>query len=155
MKTWKKVALALGLTVVVGGATAAIAANGHWGANFQQRITARVNRMLDKLNATADQRQQIDGIVNDALTQLQAQRQTHAQARGFWMQALTDTSMDEAKLDAQADAHAAQMADTAKKVIIPALLKVRSVLTDAQRAQLKTMMQNHHGPQGGFGGPDQ
>jgi Spy/CpxP family protein refolding chaperone len=155
MKTWKKVALALGLTVAV-GTTAAIAANGHRGAKFQQRITARVNRMLDKLNATADQRQKINAIVDDALTKLQAQRENHAQARGFWMQALTDPNMTEAQLDAQADAHAAQMANTAKQIIIPALVNVRSVLTDAQRAQLATMMKNHaHGPQGGFGGPDE
>ena len=151
MKTWKKVALALGLTVIVGGATAAIAANGHRGANFQQRITGRVNRMLDKLNATPDQRQQINGIVNNALTQLQEQRQNHEQDRAGWISALTSDNFDENALKAKAVDHATQMAN----IIVPALHQVHDVLTQAQRAQLKTMMQNHHGPQGGFGGPDQ
>jgi Spy/CpxP family protein refolding chaperone len=155
MKTWKKVALALGLALVVGsGTAAALAANGHRGGNFQQRITARVNRMLDKLNATPDQRQAINQITNDALGQLQAVHQQQAQNHGFWMKALTDTTVTEGQLDEQADAHAAQMAATAKKIIIPALLKVRNVLTDAQRQQLATMMKNH-APQGGFGGPEQ
>ena len=154
MKTWKKVALALGLSLVVGGATAAIAANGHRGGNFQQRITSHVNRMLDKVNATPDQRQKINDITNNALAQLQKQRQSHAQDRGFWISALTADNFDEAALDTKADEHAAQMANTAKTIIIPALHQVHDVLTQAQRAQLATMMKNH-APEGGFGGPEQ
>jgi len=154
MKTWKKVALALGMALVVGGATTAVAANAHRGANFQQRITTHVNRMLDKLNATPDQRQAINQITNDAVAQLQARRQNQAQTRGFWMQALTAANVDEGTLDAQADAQAKQMATNAKEVIIPALLKVRNVLTEAQRTQLGSMMKNH-APQAGFGGPEQ
>ena len=150
MKTWKKVALALGLAFVVGGATAAIAANGHRGGNFQQRITARVNRMLDKLNATPDQRQKINDITNNALAQLQAQRQSHAQDRAAWISALTSDDFDEGALKAKAVDHATQMAN----IVIPALHQVHDVLTQAQRAQLATMMQDH-AMKGGFGGPEQ
>ncbi len=58
---WKRIALALGIAGIVGGATAALAAaNGHRGRNFQTMITARVNHLLDEvdLNAAADQRAQ-------------------------------------------------------------------------------------------------
>jgi Spy/CpxP family protein refolding chaperone len=154
MKTWKRVALALGIASILGGATAAIAA-GHRRGNFQQRITAHVNRMLDKVNATPDQRQQINQVVNDAVTQLQQQRQQHANARGFWMQALTADKVDLNALNAQADAHAQAMANTAKTVIIPALAKVHDILTPAQRNQLADLAKNHAAMQGGFGGPQQ
>ena len=78
MKTWKRIALALGIVAVLGGATAAIAANAHRRGNFQQRITGRVNHMLDKINATPEQRQKINDIVNQAMTDLKAQRQANA-----------------------------------------------------------------------------
>jgi Spy/CpxP family protein refolding chaperone len=154
MKTWKKVPFALGLAFVVAGATAAVAAHGYHGGNFQARITARVNRMLDKLNATPEQRQAINQVKDDALAKLQQQRQQHAQDRGFWMQALTADAVDVDQLNAKADQHAADMAKTAKTIIIPALVKVHDILTPAQRQQLATMMKDH-APQGGFGGPEQ
>jgi len=150
MKTWKKVSLALGLAFVVGGATAAIAANGHRGGNFQQRITARVNRMLDKLNATPDQRQKINDITNSALAQLQQQRQSQAQEHGSWIKALTADNFDEGALKTKAVDHATQVAN----IVVPALHQVHDVLTQAQRQQLATMMQNH-AMKGGFGGPEQ
>jgi Spy/CpxP family protein refolding chaperone len=150
MKTWKKVSLALSLALVVGGGTA-IAANAHRGGDFQQRITARVNRMLDKLNATPDQRQKINDITKNALTQLQALRQSNAQDHGEWINALTADNFDENTLKAKAVDHATQMAN----IIVPALHQVHDVLTKDQRTQLGTMMKNHHGPQTGFGGPDQ
>jgi len=154
MKTWKRVALALGIVSLLAGATAAVAANAHRRGNFQERFTAHVNRMLDKINATPDQRQAITQVTNDALAQLQQQRQAHAKERGYWMQALTADNLDVAALNAKADAHAKTMADTAKNVIIPAVAKVHDILTPAQRKQLAGMVQNHAGTQGGFGGPE-
>ena len=92
--------------------------------------------------------------LNDALAQLQQQRQAHAKERGYWMQALTADNLDVAALNAKADAHAKTMADTAKNIIIPAVAKVHDILTPAQRKQLAGMVQNHAGTQGGFGGPE-
>jgi Spy/CpxP family protein refolding chaperone len=155
MKTWKRIALALGIVAVLGGATAAIAANAHGRGNFQQRFTSHVNKMLDKVNATPEQRQSINDIVNQAMTQLQAQRQAHAKDRGYWVQALTADTVDVNALNAKADEHAAAMANTAKTVIIPAVAKVHDILTKDQRQQLADMAKNHAGMHGGFGGPEQ
>jgi Spy/CpxP family protein refolding chaperone len=155
MKTWKRVALALGIASVLGGATAAVAANAHRRGDFQQRITAHVNRMLDKVNATPEQRQAINQVTSDALAQLQQQRQQHASDRGYWMQALTADKVDVNALNAKADEHAQAMANTAKTIIIPALAKVHDILTPAQRAQLADMAKNHAAMRGGFGGPQQ
>lgn len=155
MKTWKKVALALGIASLLAGATAAVAANAHRRGDFQQRFTAHVNRMLDKVNASPEQRQAITQVTNDALAQLQQNRQAHAKDRGYWMQALTADNLDVAALNAKADEHAQAMADTAKNVIIPAVKKVHDILTPAQRKQLADMVQSRAATHGGFGGPEQ
>ena len=155
MKMWKGIALALGAASLLVGATAAVAANAHRRGDFQQRFTSHVNRMLDKINATPEQRQQINQITTDALAQLQKQRQEHANDRGYWMHALTADELDVKALNAKADEHAAAMASTAKTIIIPAVQKVHDILTPAQRKQLADMVQNHAAMQGGFGGPEQ
>ncbi len=155
MKTWKRIALALGLAGVLGGATAALAAaNGHRGRNFQQMITARVNRMLDQLDATPEQRQAINAVKDDTIAKLQEKRQQHANEHAYWMQVLSAETVDVSKLNAAADKRAEEMASTAKDVIIPALVKVHDTLTPAQRQKLAEMVKSHH-PQGGFGGPAQ
>jgi periplasmic protein CpxP/Spy len=155
MKTWKRVALALGIASVLGGATAAIAANAHRRGDFQQRFTSHVNQMLDKINATDSQRQQINQIVSDTMAKLQQQRQAHAGDRGYWMQALTADTLDVDALNAKADEHAQAMASTAKTIIIPAVAKVHDILTSAQRKQLADLAKNHASMHGGFGGPQQ
>ncbi|HYZ89526.1 MAG TPA: Spy/CpxP family protein refolding chaperone [Myxococcales bacterium] len=155
MKTWKRVALALGIASVLGGASAAIAANAHRRGDFQQRFTNHVNRMLDKINATDTQRQQINQIVSDTMASLKQQRQAHASDRGYWIQALTADKLDVDALKAKADEHAQAMANTAKTIIIPAVAKVHDILTPAQRQQLADMAKNHAEMRGGFGGPQQ
>jgi Spy/CpxP family protein refolding chaperone len=152
---WKRIALALGIVGVLGGATTAIAAaNGHRGRNFQKMISARVNHVLDEIDATPQQRQTINQIKDDALAQLQQKRQQHANEHAYWMKVLTADSVDVNALNAAADQRAQVMAATAKEIIIPALVKVHDALTPAQRQKLADKVNSHH-PQGGFGGPEQ
>src|SRR6266849_3169987 len=140
---WKRIALALGIVGVLGGATAALAAaNGHRGRNFQKMISARVNHMLDEVGATPEQRQTINQVKDDTIAKLQQKRQQHANEHAYWTKMLT------------ADQRAQDMAATAKEIIIPALVKVHDALTPAQRQKLASMVKSHH-PQGGFGGPEQ
>lgn len=152
---WKRIALALGIAGVLGGATAALArANGHGGRNFQGMITARVNRLLDQINATPEQRQTILQVKDDTIAKLRQNRQQHANEHAQWMQVLTANQVDVAALNAAADKRAQDMAATAKDVIIPALVKVHDTLTPEQRQKLAEIVKSHH-PQGGFGGPEQ
>jgi len=153
---WKRIALALGIAGVVGGATAALAAaNGHRGRNFQTMITARVNHLLDEVEATPDQRQTILQVKDDAIAKLQEKRQQHASEHAQWMSALSADQVDVNALNAAADQRAQDMAATAKEIIIPALVKVHDTLTPAQRQKLAAIVKSHHQPQGGFGGPQQ
>jgi Spy/CpxP family protein refolding chaperone len=152
---WKRIALALGIAGVLAGATAALAAgNGHRGRNFQQMITARVNHVLDAVDATPEQRQAINQVKDDAVAKLQQKRQQHANEHAYWMQVLTADQVDVAALNAAADKRAQEMSATAKDIIIPALVKVHDTLTPAQRTKLAEVVKSHH-PQGGFGGPEQ
>jgi protein CpxP len=153
---WKRIALALGIAGVVGGATAALAAaNGHRGRNFQTMITNRVNHLLDEVGATPDQRQTILQVKDDAIAKLQEKRQQHASEHAQWMSALTADQVDVNALNAAADQRAQDMAGTAKEIIIPALVKVHDTLTPAQRQKLAAIVNSHHQAQGGFGGPQQ
>jgi len=152
---WKRIALALGILGVLGGATAALAAaNGHRGHNFQKMISARVDHVLDEIDATPEQRQTINQIKDDALAQLQQKRQQHANEHAYWMKVLTADKVDVNALNAAADQRAQDMAATAKDIIIPALVKVHDALTPAQRQKLAEKVKSHH-QQGGFGGPEQ
>jgi periplasmic protein CpxP/Spy len=152
---WKRIALALGIAGVLGGATAALAAaNGHRGRNFQTMITNRVNRLLDEVGATPEQRQTINQVKDDALAKLAQKRQQHANEHAQWMSALTADQVDVNALNAAADQKAQEMASTAKEIIIPALVKVHDTLTPAQRQKLAEVIQSHH-VRGGFGGPQE
>ena len=132
MKTWKRIALALGIVAVLGGATAAIAANAHRRGNFQQRITGRVNHMLDKINATPEQRQKINDIVKQAMTDLQAQRQANAKNRGYWIQALTAEKINLDDLNSKADDHAKAMAAKKKRRLNLPLVEVLEEVLDEE-----------------------
>jgi periplasmic protein CpxP/Spy len=117
-------------------------------------ITARVNRLLDQVNATPEQRQTINQVKDDAIAKLQQKRQQNAGEHAQWMQTLTADQVDVAALNAAADKRAQDMAATAKEIIIPALVKVHDTLTPQQRQKLAEIVKSHH-QQGGFGGPEQ
>jgi Spy/CpxP family protein refolding chaperone len=159
MKTWKRVALALGIASVLGGASAAIAANAHRRGDFQQGFMNHVNRMLDKINATQDQRNQITAIANQTISALKAQRPQNANPHADAMSILTASSADEmTQAVNNAQAHSAARAEAMQKatpVIINALQQVHDILTPAQRQQLADLAKNHAAMRGGFGGPQQ
>ena len=151
---WKRIALALGIAGALGATAAFAAANGHRGQNFQKMVSARVNHMLDEIDATPEQRQTINKVKDDALASLQQRRQQHANEHAYWVAMLTADTVDVGKLNAAAEQRAQDMATTAKEVIIPALIKVHDTLTAEQRAKLADLVKSRHS-QGGFGGPEQ
>jgi Spy/CpxP family protein refolding chaperone len=151
---WKRIALALGVAGALGATAVFAAANGHGGGrNFQKMITARVDHVLDEVNATPEQRQAINQVKDDAIAKLQQKRQQHASEHAYWMTMLTADKVDVDKLNAAADQRAQEMAATAKEIIIPALVKVHDTLTADQRAKLAELVKSRHS-QGGFGGPE-
>jgi Spy/CpxP family protein refolding chaperone len=151
MNGWKKFAF---LALVLGMAGAAVAAGFHHGrAGFMKdRIAARVERALDEIQATPQQRQVVEQAENDIVNAVQAKMQARHGSRQALLQAFTADQFDAQAFQAFADARAQDVQDLAS-VIIPSLQKVHDALTPEQRAQLSQLAQQHHrGPQGGFGG---
>ena len=92
-------------------------------------------RVLDAVNATADQRSQIRQIVEAARTDLKAQhdagRSLHEQMRTLFTQPTVDANAAEALRQQQLAQH-----DAASKRILQAMLDVSRVLTPEQRAKI-------------------
>ncbi len=111
----------------------------------------------DAIQATPQQRAQIEQSRDTILNALQARRQNgQQQTHQKLMQLLTADKLNPDDLYAIADQHAQAMQDMAK-VIVPEIVKVHDILTPAQRQMLaqkaQEMRQHHQQHQGGFGGP--
>jgi len=152
MKTWKWVVLALGIAGALGAATAAVAAGqGHRGQRFQKMISARIDHVLDEIDATPQQRQTINQAKDQLFANFQANAQARAQNRAHLVEVLTADKLDLQALNDEVDARA----NFAKQAIIPAIQTVHDALTPAQRQKVAELVKQHHGRmQGGFGGPD-
>ena len=154
----KKILVVVGALVVLIGAGAAWAARGHGGAMMKQMITNRIAQAEDLIQATPQQRAQIEQSRDVILNALQASHKGRGQDHQQFMQLLTADTLNPNDLYKIADQHAQQIQELAK-VIVPEIVKVHDVLTPAQRqdvaAKAQELRARHAGPQGGFGGPGQ
>lgn len=96
-------------------------------------------RMLDAVNATAEQRTQIHQIMDAARADLRAQREAtralHDQARQLFTQPTVDARAAEALRVQKMAAH-----DQASKRMLQAMLDVSRVLTPEQRTRIGELM---------------
>jgi Spy/CpxP family protein refolding chaperone len=151
--------LATGLVVALAGSvmlTAEAAPDGHRhhgpGPGAMMMGPMLSPRLLDAVNATAEQRSQIRQIMEAARTDLKAQRDAgrslHDQLRTLFTQPTVDANAAEALRQQQLAQH-----DAASKRIMQAMLDVSRVLTPEQRAkiaeQLKDRMAERMGRRGG------
>lgn len=108
-----------------------------------------MERMLDQVNATAEQRTQIRQIMQAAQTDVQAQRSAgralHEQARQLWTQPTVDARAAEVLRQQMLAQH-----DQVSKRMMQAMLDASRVLTPEQRktladrmAQRRALMQRH------------
>ena len=147
------------LAAVVLGVGAAWAAGGHHHRGFagmENMISARVAKLADAVNATPEQRAQIDQSKQTVLNALKERAQSHKQNHAQLMQMLTADKLDTGALYALANQRAQDIQDLAK-VIVPEIQKVHDVLTPQQRQILAQKVQEMHErhQQGGFGGPNE
>ena len=103
-----------------------------------------MERMLDVVNATAEQRAQIKTIMQAARTDLQAQRASgkalHEQMRAAFAQPNVDARAVEALRVQQQAQH-----DAASKRMLQAKLEISRVLTPEQRKLVAERMAKQHG----------
>jgi periplasmic protein CpxP/Spy len=152
----KKILIGLGALALV------IAAGAAWahgpGRHFmmKQMITHRVAEAEDLVEATPEQRTQIDASVNKIIGILESQRQDRQNTHQQLVQLLTGDKLTTDDINAIAKQHADRIQAVVSQ-IAPEIVNVHDVLTPAQRQKLadkaKELHQKHMQNKGGFGGP--
>lgn len=120
---------------------------------------AHVDRMLDAVNASAEQKSQVKAIVDAAFADLKAQRDSGRALMDQQMQLFAQPSVDARTAEALRQQMLARH-DTASKRMLQAMLDVSRVLTPEQRKQLadkmaerRSMMERHQRDGRGSGRP--
>jgi Spy/CpxP family protein refolding chaperone len=152
----KKILIGLGALAIVIAAGAAWAHGRHgMGA---QAIKQRVAKMEDLVNASKQQRQDIDGAVDRIVSKLQGQRQSGTNMHQQLMNLLTGDQLNKDQINTVASQYANQMTALVSS-IADDLVTIHDTLSSDQRQQLATHLEQmrqkrqNHAPQGGFGGP--
>jgi periplasmic protein CpxP/Spy len=101
----------------------------------RERMEFATDWMLNKVKATADQREKVKAIVAATLKDLADVREQHRENRDAFLAALAQPTVDRATLDQlrQSELH---LADTASQRIVTTLADVSDVLTPEQRGEL-------------------
>lgn len=130
--------LAVVTLAAAGSAFAAPPAGGH-GSAMMMFGGPGMGRMLDQIDATADQRAQIEQIVKAARAELKAQHEAGRSLREQAMQVFTQPTVDAAAAEALRQQMLAQH-DKASQRTMQAMLDISRVLTAEQRQQLAEQM---------------
>ena len=116
-------------------------------------------RVLDRVNATADQKAQIKRIAEAAMTDLKSQRESHTAMRDEAMKLFAQPTVDANAVEALRQKMLSQH-DQASKRIAQAMVEASRVLTPEQRQQLAdemakrgAMMKRHHEERRSLEGP--
>jgi periplasmic protein CpxP/Spy len=96
-------------------------------------------RMLDAVNATAEQRTQVKQITDRNVAEMQAQRETHRALREQAMKLFTQPTVDAAAAE-QLRQQMLQQHDQASRRMMQSMLEVSRILTPEQRKQMADHM---------------
>jgi len=152
----KKILIGLGALALVIGAGAAWAHGPGRHLMMKQMIDKRVAEAEDLIQATPDQRTQIEASKNAILAALKQNAQARRQQHQDLVALLTTPGLTAPQLQDRLAAHFTQVQAMANS-IIPEIVKVNSMLTQDQLSKLKAkaeeVHQKHMQHKGGFGGP--
>jgi Spy/CpxP family protein refolding chaperone len=109
----------------------------------RERVEFMTDWLLRRVDASEEQRQQVQSIVQTAVTDLAPVTETHRKNRQAWHEALTQPTVDRQALEALRQA-AVQLVDTASKRLVGAIAEVAQVLTPEQRATLLERVARFH-----------
>ena len=153
----KKILIGLGALALVVAAGAAWAHGPGRHLMMKQMIDKRVTEAEDLIQATPDQRAQIEKSKSAIVAALQQGAQARRQEHQDFVALLTTPGLTAQQLHDRVVAHLAQMQDLADKEIIPQLVTVNNMLTRDQltklAAKVEETRQKHMQHKGGFGGP--
>jgi Spy/CpxP family protein refolding chaperone len=146
------------LAVLIGAGAAAWAMGPHGGHGLRMMkhmISARIEDAEDLIQATPQQRVQIEQSKEVIFNAFEARAKDRMPNHGQLISLLTAEKLDSKALYALADQRAQDIQDMAK-VIVPEIEKVHGILTKEQREKLAEhakKMQERHREHEGFGGP--
>ena len=109
-----------------------------------KRIDKMVNRVLDDVGATTEQKQRVAQIAKEAAQELMPMRTQHKGARGRAMDLFAQPSIDRAAIE-QLRVEELQLGEAASKRIAKAIADAGEVLTPEQRVKLVAQWKNRHG----------
>ena len=142
------------LVVVI--AAGAVWAQGARRMMMKQMVTAKVAEAEDLIQATPQQRAQIEKSRDNVIATLQSAHADRKALHDQLVQLWTGDNLTEDALNAIVNQRAQAMQTTAK-AIVHEVVQVHAVLTPEQRKTLsdnfKKLHERHQHPKGGFGGP--
>jgi Spy/CpxP family protein refolding chaperone len=151
----KKILIGLGALAVVIAAGAAWAQGARRGM-MKQMITAKVAKAEDLIQATPQQRTQIDTSRDNVIAALQSAHTDRKALHDQLVQLWNSDNLTEDALNTIVNQRTQAM-QTASKAIVHEVVQVHDVLTPEQRKTLADNWQKlggrHQHPKGGFGGP--
>lgn len=141
-RRWRKIAVVFSLLIVgsaVGFASAQVAGGRSWGpgrGGDEAMMKKRADHVLLSLDATPQQRAEIETILTKASSDLGGVRSSFLSTRGEFADLLTAGQIDRDAAE-RLRAERIATADTASKRMLTAALDAANVLTPDQRAKLK------------------
>ena len=144
-RRWTLISVAGVLALVIAGTTWGAMAHSdrHKGGHgFGWFAEKKIERMLDKVEASDDQRARVHAIVKAAVADLQEVRGLKREVRQDLVAALTKESIDRAELEALRQ-RKLETVDRMSQRMLTALADAAEVLTPAQRAELAEKWKSH------------
>ena len=101
----------------------------------RERAEFMTDWLLRRVEASEEQRQQVQSIVQKMVTDLAPVTEAHRKNRQAWHEALMQPAVDRQALEALRQAEV-QLVDTASNQLVGAIVEVAQVLTPGQRTKL-------------------
>ncbi len=98
---------------------------------------------LSRIRASAEQRQQVQRIVQEAVRDLEPVKTQHQQHRQTLLEALGQATVDRDILQ-QVRSAEVQLLDTASNRLVDAMAEIAETLTPEQRTELLSLMARFH-----------
>ena len=136
------IAGAIALAVIVAVCAVSFAFHGHGIERFAEK---RIDRMLDKVDASDGQRAEVSGIVGEAIADMKELRGLLKETRQTLLATLGEETVDRQALE---DLRLERMEtmDQVSRRLVTALADAADILTPEQRRELVEHMQRHERP---------
>ena len=136
------IAGAIALVVVVAAGAVAFSFHGHGIERFAEK---RIDRMLDKVDASDGQRAEVTGIVREAVADMKELGGLFRESRQTLLDTLGADTVDRQALEELRLANL-ETVDQASRRLVTALADVADILTPEQCRELVRHMQRHERP---------